>query len=125
MVSIAQRVEKKRLRKGTALETVVDLVAISHLIIGAIIAFVLLMTLSLWGLAASASTMFAAFQSWLLLRCLAEHLRLQKKIASVEFEGKITGPIEETVLSCGNCGQVLLSDSRCDSCGAQIETNET
>ena len=65
------------------------------------------------------------FINWLLLRCLAENIRLLKKIAGLEYEGSITGPNEETIWSCGNCGQMLHSDNRCDSCGAQIEPEST
>ncbi len=99
------------------------MVAIAFLILGSIVAIGLLMTFSLWGLFASVSSMIGAFINWLLFRCLAEHLRLQKKIAGIEFEGAITGPNEETIWSCGNCGQMLHSQSRCDSCGAQIEAD--
>ena len=116
--------EKQRLRRGTGLETVVDLVANGVLILGSIIAFVLLLTVSLWGLVASCLVVVSASLKWLLFRCLAEHLRLQKKIAGYEFEGSITGPIEETVWACGNCGQMLHSESRCDSCGAEIVSDD-
>ena len=116
--------EKQRLRRGTGLETVVDLVANGVLILGSIIAFVLLLTVSLWGLVASCLVVVSASLKWLLFRCLAEHLRLQKKIAGYEFEGSITGPIEETVWACSNCGQMLHSESRCDSCGAEIVSDD-
>jgi hypothetical protein len=121
----AKRTEKRRLRRGTGLETVVDLVAIAFLILGAIVAIGLLLTLTLWGLIASFSTIIGAVLNWLLLRCLAEHIRLQKKIAGLGFEGAISGPNEETIWSCSNCGQMLHSENRCDSCGAQIESNVT
>jgi hypothetical protein len=103
------------------LETLVDKVAIGSLFLGAIVAISLLLTLTVWGLIASFSAMISAFINWLLLRCLAEHIRLQKKIAGLDYEGAITGPYDESVWSCGNCGQMLHSECRCDSCGAQIE----
>jgi hypothetical protein len=117
--------EKIRLRRGTGLETVVEGAAIAFLILGAMVALVLLMTFSIWGLIASFSTIIAAFVQWLLLRCLAEHIRIQKKIAGLNYEGTISGSREETIWSCGDCGQMLHSASRCDSCGAQIESAET
>ena len=118
----AKRIEKRRLRRGSSLETLVDLVAIVLLILGAVVATGLLLTITLWGLITSFSTMICAFINWLLLRCLAEHIRLQKKIAGLDFDGAITGPNEETIWSCGNCGQMLHAENRCDSCRAQIES---
>ena len=56
----------------------------------------------------------------LLLRCFAEHLRLQKKIAGLPFTGRTSGPTEEIVWSCSQCGHVLHSDTCCDACGAHI-----
>jgi hypothetical protein len=75
---------------------------------------------SLLGAVASAITLFGLFVQWLLLRCLAEHLRLQKKIAGCDFEGAITGLAEEMIWTCDNCGQILHSETRCDTCGAEI-----
>lgn len=124
MALTAIRVEKTRLRRGIALESLADMVSIVLLILGAILAIGFLMMFSFWGLLASASSMTGSFISWLLFRCLAEHLRLQKKIAGVNFEGAITGPHEEIIWSCGNCGQMLHSESRCESCGAQIDTDD-
>ena len=127
MTLTAQRIEKRRLRRATGLETLVDMVAIAFFVLGSIIALValgLVVTFPLWGLVASGFAMVGAFLNWLLLRCLAEHLRLQKKIAGCDFEGAITGANEETIWACGNCGQMLHSDNRCDSCGAQIISDE-
>lgn len=120
----AKRIPKRRLRRGNGLETLVDLVAMAHLILGSIVAIGLLLSFTLWGLFASAASMAGAFITWLLFRCLAEHLRLQKKIAGLHFEGPITRPYEVTLWSCGNCAQMLHSDSRCESCGALIEPGQ-
>ncbi|WP_145169506.1 hypothetical protein [Rubripirellula lacrimiformis] len=106
------------------METLVEMVAIAFLILGSIVALALVMTFSLWGLVTSGFALLIAFLTWLLLRCLAEHLRLQKKIAGCEFEGTISGPGEETIWACSNCGQMLHSGNRCDCCGAQILSDE-
>lgn len=124
MTATAQRTEKRRLRRGTGLETLVDMVAIASLVLGSLVAVGLLLTFSWWGLVASISAAISAFLNWLLFRCLAEHLRLQKKIAGCDFEGVITGPYEETIWACGNCGQMLHSDVRCDSCGAEVVSDD-
>lgn len=121
---VAQRTEKRRLRRGTGLETLVDLTTTVILVLSSIVAFGLLMTFSFWGVAVSVAIMLGAFLQWLLMRCLAEHLRLQKKIAGMGFEGTITGAAEETIWTCGNCGQMLHSETRCDSCNAQIVLND-
>jgi len=97
--------------------------AIAFVILGAIVSLGLLLTFTMWGLIAAVCAMIGAFMNWLLLRCLAEHIRLQKKIAGLDYEGAITGPHEETIGACGNCGQMLHSENRCDSCGAQIESD--
>ncbi len=116
----ANRTEKRRLRRGTGLETVVDMTAMTILIFGALAATALLFTFTAWGTFGSVAAIAAASLHWLLLRCVAEHLRLQKKIAGLDFEGQITGPYEEIIWSCTNCEQMLHSAERCDSCGAQI-----
>ena len=61
------------------------MVAIASLILGSLVAVGLLLTFSRWGLVASISAAISAFLNWLLFRCLAEHLRLQKKIAGCDF----------------------------------------
>ena len=121
----AKRIRKRSLRRGNGLETLVDVTAIVVFILGSLIAIVLLLTFSLWGLLAAGSQLLGAFIGWLLLRCLAEHLRLQKKIAGVHFEGHITRAMEQTIWACSNCGQLLHADDRCESCGAQIEPDES
>jgi hypothetical protein len=90
------------------------------LIVGALVSVGLLMTFSLWGVVAATSTLVGVFVLWLLLRCLVEHLRLQKKIAGCDFDGTITGLAEETIWTCSHCGQMMHSEARCDFCGAQI-----
>lgn len=116
----ATRIERKRLQGGTSLETLVDVVAIVALLVGILMAVGFLLTFYIWGVLAGISSAIGGFVSWLLFRCLAEHLRLLKKIAGMEIAGSITGMQEETVWSCSNCGQMLHSEHRCDSCGAQI-----
>ncbi len=62
---------------------------------------------------------------WLLLRCLAEHLRIQKKIAGLDYEGAITGPHEEMIWSCGSLRAIFAFGEPCDACGAKIESEGT
>ncbi len=44
----AKRTEQRRLRRGTGLETLVDIVAIAFLILGAIVAIGFLLTFKVW-----------------------------------------------------------------------------
>ncbi len=122
---IAKRIAKSRLRHGTGLETIIDFAALGSLIIGALIAIFPFMTFQLEGFLASVGVLLGACLHWLLLRSLADHLRLQKKIAGCNFEGSISGKQLETIWTCGHCGQMLHADHRCDGCGAQIEMEET
>lgn len=117
------RTAKQRIRNGAGLETLVDTTATVILVLASIVALGLLMTFSLWGVAASACTVLGGYVQWLMLRCLAEHLRLLKKIAGCQFAGRITGPAEETIWICNHCGQMLHSETRCDSCNAEIVLN--
>lgn len=120
MNTTATRTLKRRLRRGTGLETLVDLVATVLLVLGALAAFGLLLTFSIPGVLSALSVAVATTIQWLLFKCLAEHLRLLKTIAGLPIEGRITGPGEEDVWVCSACLQMLHSESRCDSCGARI-----
>jgi hypothetical protein len=114
------RIAKKRLQRGIGLETIVDATAIVGLVLSCIIACPFFFTFSLWGFLIAISIPTGAFFQWLLLRCIAEHLRLQKKLAGYPFQGEISGPKDFTVWACGNCGQFLHSESMCEACGAKI-----
>lgn len=121
MALTAKRIRKRSLRRRSGLETLVDTTAVIILNLGGLMAVGLLLTISWWGLLTAFTELIGTFISWLLLRCLAEHLRLQKKIAGLEYEGQITGVSEQTIWACSNCGQMLHTDDRCESCGAQID----
>ena len=125
MVLTAQRLEKRRIRRGNGLETLVDIAAMAILTVGMLAATCLLFTFSALGALSSAATLTTALLHWLLLRCIAEHLRLQKRIAGLPFEGQISGPCEDIIWCCSNCGQMLHSAQRCDTCGAQISCEHT
>ncbi|MEM1070658.1 MAG: hypothetical protein AAGI63_17270 [Planctomycetota bacterium] len=125
MNQTAYKVEKRILRRGNGLESLVDMVALAVVLNGSLVAFcVLLWFASLWGLFASIQVLVSSCFSWLLLRCLAEHLRLLKKISGQDFEGEITGSREQVVWGCSLCGHTLYSDEYCDACNAQIVAKE-
>ena len=127
MEPVAERVVKQREVGGTGLESIADATAYVLLFLGGLLAiayFVLWATRGwlFWGLIGFAGTLLAAFVQWVLLRSVAEHLRLQKKIAGFQFSGRISGAQTETVWICGNCGQMLHSEDRCDGCGARVSS---
>lgn len=58
---------------------------------------------------------------WVVLRSLAEMIRLLKKIAGLQYSGEISGAeSSHQFFSCSNCGQMLHSETTCDTCGAKI-----
>lgn len=124
MAETATRIHRSRLQRGIGLEKLVDVTAIAVAIIGCIVAVFQLFSMPKLALLAFLSTLATTFIYWLLLRCLAEHLRLQKRIAGLSFDGQITGAREELIDLCSNCGQMLNSDSRCSGCNAAISDNE-
>ncbi len=127
MTQTATRVEKRRLGAGWALESLVDWVAAVILILALLTAagaFVSWRAFDKPSGVAAPQILLGGFISWLLFRCLAEHLRLQKKIAGLPYAGSITGPTEEVVWGCSQCGHVLHSNSQCDVCGARIHRSD-
>jgi len=57
----------------------------------------------------------------LILRALAESIRLQKKALCLPYGGKISEAKETVMYACSECGALLHSETRCDSCGRTID----
>ncbi len=57
----------------------------------------------------------------LILRALAESIRLQKKALGLPYGGKISKAKETVLYACSECGAILHSETRCDSCERMIE----
>ena len=57
----------------------------------------------------------------LILRALAESIRLQKKALGLPYGGKISEAKETVMYACSECGAMLHSETRCDSCERRIE----
>lgn len=124
MSRTAHRVAKEQLHSSGGLETKVDIAAGVLVLLQGVAAVFLVGALHEEGLIPAAGILFASFFQWLLLRCLAEHLRLQKKQAGVAYEGRISGPTMITIYCCSSCQSMLHSDSRCDMCGAEIQGDQ-
>ncbi len=103
------------------LETKADIAAIYLLIFAGVVATFQILSFTSVGIVTAVAAIASGVLSWLLFRCIAEHLRLQKKMAGVPFEGRITQAGEEMCWACSSCGMILHSDTRCDACGAEIE----
>ncbi len=103
---------------GVALETILDFVAWSFLILGMVASVVVF---AYGSFAAVISTMLSMFLPWMLLRSVAEIIRLLKRIAGLQYAGRISGTFSGTALSCSHCGAIFLqSKVACDACGATL-----
>jgi hypothetical protein len=122
----AVRIERKQNRVGGSLESLVDLTAIFVVMGGLFLAVIPVVLMTFEGLLPSITILLGTYFFWLFLRCLAEHLRLLKKMAGLPFDGCISGQISDqnVVWICGNCGNMLHSETRCEGCGAEIETSD-
>ena len=116
----AYAVPARRETKSVAFETLVDFVSNIALICGITVALILLVYTKMSGWLVSMAMVPSTLLNWLLLRCLAEHLRLQKKIAGLDYAGRISGSYAADVLVCSNCDSVLKSDVYCLECGARL-----
>ncbi len=130
MKDTATAVPKTRRINRTGLETKIELSAGAILVAGIVGAFAVacgsyLMRYFAFGLVLCTFFAVSAFATCIILRSLAEMIRLRKYAAGIPFDGHISGPYDETFLSCSNCGARLISMDRCDCCNARlIQSNE-
>ncbi len=61
----------------------------------------------------------------LVLRAFAESIRLQKRAQGLPYDGRISEPKEEVIYACSECGAMLHSDKRCESCGRTLVEEST
>ena len=92
-MALAQRIEKRRLLRAGGLESLVDTVAYVLLFFGILVSCTALLSMSLLGVVVFLLGCFGAFVQYLLFRCIAELIRLQKKIAGIEYSGTIPAAI--------------------------------
>ena len=60
----------------------------------------------------------------LVFRALAENIRLQKKSLGLNYGGQISEVQSIEIHVCSVCGEILHSDSRCESCGSTLDGDE-
>lgn len=136
MAISAKRRLKWKFKKGMGLETILDTA-----IVPVLVAWVVISNGLEWFAVLGASQrlitvpvvllckdlalhLFIALFVWAMVRGLAEHLRLQKKIAGIAFEGEISHAKEDIVWACGNCGANLTTENQCQVCGLEIEVDQ-
>lgn len=81
-------------------------------------------TLIIAGVAGIVPALLQVAGAWLvrlILCALAEHLRLQKKAQGLPYDGRISEAKEEITYTCSECGALLHSTARCDTCGRTLE----
>lgn len=121
----------KRSNSG-GLETTVDFWATVLLLLGIITSFFIVLVGMIAGaqpfwfvLLLATCVAIGIAVVWVVLRSLAEILRLLKKIAGLQYSGEITGTeSSHQFFACSNCGQMLHSETTCDTCGAKIVSEQ-
>ena len=125
----ARSVPRTRRIQRTGLESLLDFSAFTILAIGIPVSCLLgwatvVSEFSAGGIVSCCAVGLGSWFLWLILRWMAEVIRLQKQKADLPYDGHITGPYDEVVASCSNCGAVLLSKDRCDCCGARLVADQ-
>lgn len=117
---MAQRIETDR-RSSGGLENLLDVAANFIFVIGVILAAAVLVWQRLFGIVPAVVILINSAIGWLLLRSIAEIIRIQKKMARLPYTGMISGGDQIVVYKCSDCGAMLHSESWCDSCGTSID----
>jgi len=113
----AKPIPKRRRINGTGLESILDFAAGLLLVLGVVGSIGLFVRT---GIAAASLTILGTLLGWLLLRSLAEIVRLLKRIVGIDYAGRVSGSYFDTIASCSNCGAMLHSGVACDGCGARL-----
>lgn len=117
----AKSIPKRRQVSSGGLESLFEAIGIFFIVAGVLLAMSLFFVIGIIAIVPSLQITVFSFLLWLLLRFFAEVIRLLKRQAGMEYEGRISGKHEEEVIaSCSNCGAMLHSDVACDQCGARL-----
>lgn len=119
--------DTKRTNSG-GLESTVDFWANLLLLLGIIASFFIVLVGMFAGarpfwfvLFLATCVLLASAVVWVVLRSLAEIIRLLKKISGLKYSGEISGAeSSHQFYACSNCGHMLHSETTCDTCGAKI-----
>lgn len=124
---MSDSITTKKITKQTTLsgglEGTLDVVAKVVLVATVLHAVVVLATTSGKAWPGVPSMLIAGIVSWVTLRALAEIVRLLKRSAGLSYGGRISEAVErvEERAHCAQCGALLHSETRCESCGRTIE----
>ena len=90
-----------------------------------LIAFTLTLTVNfLMAIIQLVSSLFTTIVVWLIIRALAELIRLGKLQNGLPYSGKISSSNAVTVYNCGKCGAAVHTNvDQCYACGAKFETD--
>lgn len=116
----ARKVPGKSIFHG-GLESTLDTTALLLMQAAALAAVATLIIAGVAGVLPALLQVIAAWLARLILRALAEHLRLQKRAQGLPYDGQISAPKEDVTYTCSECGAMLHSSTRCDACGRAIE----
>lgn len=116
---MARKIEAEQQVSG-GLESTLDLAAVVMVGLGFLFAMAFILLLKFAGVVPAMGALIASFLVWLLLRSLAEIIRILKKSAGLPYGGRISAARQTRVFTCSECGAMLHSESRCDSCGEKI-----
>ena len=121
----AHAIEKFKRIERVALETLLDIAATMTLLAGFVCSaiFILLAVLGLEPVVTIGLACLSAICTvvgWGILSAAAEHLRVGKSSAGLEYSGEISGTHLVPYMACSECGARLLSLETCQCCGAEI-----
>ena len=119
-MTTARKIPGKSIFHG-GLESTLDTTALLLLQAAGLAAVATLIIAGVAGVLPALLQVIAAWLVRLILRALAEHLRLQKRAQGLPYDGEISAPKEQVTCACSECGAMLHSNTRCDACGRTIE----
>ncbi|QDU58148.1 hypothetical protein [Aeoliella mucimassa] len=102
------------------LEGKLSLVGILLFVLSVLLATVFFLMTPYEGWLVALMTLFNGLIAWLLFQALAEHLRLQKKIAGLPYGGRISRNFESPVYRCGECDRETDSPYYCYYCRCDL-----
>jgi predicted RNA-binding Zn-ribbon protein involved in translation (DUF1610 family) len=120
---MSETTKKKRERSTYygGLEGILDSSGFVVFLIGLLAGIWVLVIAGSTGILLAVTIWTVAFVVRLVLRALAECIRLQKKGVGLPYGGKISKAQETVIYTCSECGAMLHTDSRCESCGRPID----
>ena len=123
---MSETAKKKKIRTISrgGLESSLDTFGFIVLLLGILAGFWFLIVGGLKGIFSALFVSVLSFGIRLVLRALAEIIRLHKKNLGLPYGGQISEVQSIEIHICSVCGEILHSDSRCESCGSTLDGDE-